>query len=85
MPKAMLPGQGKYRLRTWLRIHLPYFLSDRIPKGPKDCGKHVWYRSDDETLCCYHCEVGVRHVDEPATRRSTDSRPEAGPRIAATH
>jgi hypothetical protein len=55
-------GLGKYRLRTWLRMRLPYFLSDRIPKGRKDCGHHEWYRSDDETLRCYHCEVGMRHM-----------------------
>jgi hypothetical protein len=59
---------GKYRVRTWLRTHTPYLISDRIPKGQKDCGNHVWYRSDESTYRCYHCVVGKRAV-EPAPER----------------
>ncbi len=58
----MQPGRngGRYRLRTMLRASLPYFVSDRIPKGPRDCGKHDWYRQDAHTDACYHCQVGHR-------------------------
>jgi hypothetical protein len=58
-PTVGRPG-GKYRLRTWLRGHLPYVLSDRIPKGSRDCGNHAWYRQDGDHDACYHCVVGVR-------------------------
>ena len=51
---------GRYRLRTWLRTHLPYVLSDRIAKGRRDCGDHEWYRAEGETWHCYHCSVGRR-------------------------
>lgn len=54
--------RGRYRWRTWLRGVLPYGLALRIPKGRADCGAHEWYRSDEHTWCCYHCEVGVTHV-----------------------
>lgn len=47
---------GKYRVRTWLRGHVPGFAADRIPKGA-DCGNHEWYRQDETTDACYHCEV----------------------------
>jgi hypothetical protein len=60
MPPTMLFATGKYRLRTWVRAHAPYFIADRIPKGRKDCGNHEWYRSDEYTDHCYHCEVGIR-------------------------
>lgn len=53
---------GRYRLRTFLRGNLPYVLSDHIPKGPRDCGNHEWYRQDALTEACYHCEVGRRPV-----------------------
>lgn len=64
----------RYRLRTWLRANLPYAISDRIPKGPDDCGRHVWYRQNDALDACYHCVVGERpHEDpspaDPGTRR----------------
>ncbi len=55
-------GNGKYRIRTWLRANLPYPLSDRIPKGPRDCGNHEWYRRDEYYWDCYHCVVGVKEV-----------------------
>lgn len=58
---------GRYRVRTWLRGLLPYALSDRIPKGAKDCGNHEWYRQDEDTDACYHCDVGIRqHVQDVA-------------------
>ena len=61
---------GRYRLRTALRASLPYFLSDRIPKGPRDCGNHDWYRQDDRTDACYHCAVGRRErAPEPEPQR----------------
>ena len=49
----------RYRLRTWLRGRLPVTLAELVPKGGRDCGAHEWYRADDETWRCYHCEVGV--------------------------
>ena len=50
----------RYRWRTWLRGHLPWALVDLFPKGAKDCGDHEWFRLNDETDLCYHCEVGER-------------------------
>ncbi|GLW33651.1 hypothetical protein Areg01_65890 [Actinoplanes regularis] len=55
---------AKYRLRTNIRKHVPFFMIDLFPKGKKDCGDHEWYRSAEDLYLCYHCEVGVRH-DEP--------------------
>lgn len=43
-----------------MRRHLPWALVDLFPKGLKDCGDHEWFRFDDETDRCYHCEVGER-------------------------
>lgn len=61
---------GRYRLRTTLRGILPYVLSDRIPKGSRDCGNHDWYRQDDNTDACYHCEIGQRsRTPEPEPQR----------------
>lgn len=57
----MLQRLGKYRLRTWLRGTLPGPLSDLFPRGTRDCGAHEWYRSDESTWRCYHCEVGLTH------------------------
>jgi len=39
---------------------LPRALVDLFPKGLKDCGKHEWFRFDEDTDLCYHCEVGER-------------------------
>lgn len=50
---------GKYRLRTYLREHLPELLSARIPKGGTDCGNHEWYLAEPQTWHCYHCVVGI--------------------------
>lgn len=54
-----------YRARTWLRGILPMDLALRIPKGPKDCDNHSWYRADERIDNCHHC-VGERpHVVRP--------------------
>lgn len=52
---------GKYRTRTWLRMHLPGVLSDLFPKGRSNCGDHEWYRVDEGTWRCAHCVVGETH------------------------
>lgn len=58
-------SRPKYRVQTRIRKHLPWFLIDRgwAHKGTSDCGQHVWYRHDDITERCYHCEVGERPID----------------------
>lgn len=43
-----------------MRGHLPWALVDLFPKGAKDCGDHEWFRFEDDTDLCYHCEVGKR-------------------------
>lgn len=68
--------RGKYRWRTWLRGNLPYFLSDRIEKGSKDCGDHEWYNADGEFEHCYHCSVGVRRMTEDQKRLAQQARRE---------
>jgi hypothetical protein len=60
-------GNGKYRVRTWVRGWLPWRLTWLAPKGPDDCGNHEWYRRDDENADCYHCELGHRRL-EPGQR-----------------
>ena len=50
----------RYRWRTWLREHLPWRLARLFPAGSRDCGDHEWFRADEETDWCYHCEVGER-------------------------
>ena len=51
---------NKNNWRTWLRIHLPAFLSERIDKG-EDCeslgSTHLWYKIDYEYSGCYHCKT----------------------------
>jgi hypothetical protein len=47
---------GRYRTRTWLRGHLPGAFAGVLPKGGRDCGAHEWYRADQETWRCYHCQ-----------------------------
>jgi len=54
-------NSGKYRRRTFVREHLPRPLAALIPKGRNDCGNHEWYKSEESTWLCYHCEVGVTH------------------------
>ena len=69
-----MPGRGpfrrgRYRLRTWLRMHEPNWLYARwpIPKGDGDCGNHEFYNVDDVTERCYHCELGVRRRAMPSS------------------
>jgi hypothetical protein len=52
-------GGGRYRLRAWLRGRLPVALADLVPKGARDCGAHEWYRADQQTWRCYHCQPAV--------------------------
>jgi hypothetical protein len=52
-------GSRRYRWRTWLRGRLPAKLADLLPKGAHDCGAHEWYRADERTWRCYHCEPAV--------------------------
>ena len=56
----------RYRTRTWLRERLPAALGALSPKGSRNCGAHKWYRSDEKTWRCYHCEPGQTH-QEPWT------------------
>jgi hypothetical protein len=58
---------GRYRFRTWLRGCLPAALAGRIPKGRRDCGAHEWYRADERTWRCYHCEPAIA-TSPPWTR-----------------
>lgn len=57
-----MTGRGKYRWRTWVRGRAPQRLTDVLPKGADDCGAHEWYRADEETWRCYHCEPGITHT-----------------------
>jgi hypothetical protein len=49
-----------YRVRTWLRPRVPWFLVRLLPKG-QDCtvagGVHWWYNIDGRRSGCYHCKV----------------------------
>ena len=53
---------GPFRIRTFLRSHLPWFVIDTgiVDKGD-DCektgGEHEWYNKDNEHSACYHCDV----------------------------
>jgi hypothetical protein len=53
-------SRPRYRLRTWLREHLPELLAGLLPPGRRDCGDHEWFRADEETDRCWHCVVGER-------------------------
>ena len=55
----MSMNRGRYRLRTWLRGRLPVVLTELVPKGARDCGDHEWYRADEQSWRCYHCEPAV--------------------------
>jgi hypothetical protein len=52
----------RYRWRTWIRVHIPWFLiSLGVAAKGKDCdavgGWHRWYNQDDENSGCSHCKV----------------------------
>jgi len=34
-------------------------LTELVPKGARDCGDHEWYRADEQSWRCYHCEPAV--------------------------
>jgi hypothetical protein len=75
--------RGRYRTRTRVRSHLPWRLTWLAPKGEHDCGDHDWYRHDESTARCYHCDVGERPLapDEAITPdgeivKKLDSEPE---------
>ena len=52
-------ASGRYRWRTRVRRHVPWLLVNLgvAGKGKHDCGDHEWYKHDDVTVRCYHCEV----------------------------
>jgi hypothetical protein len=58
-------ARPRYRLRAWIRIHLPNPLYERglAGKGRKDCREHVFYNHDGVTEHCYYCEPGSRPYD----------------------
>jgi len=68
---------GRYRLRTWLRGRLPVALADVVRKGARDCGAHEWYRADEQTWRCYHCEPPPREIlaVDPRLPRTESPRP----------
>lgn len=70
-------SKRRYRARTWLRGRLPAALVGLIPKGRHDCGAHEWYRADERTWRCYHCEPGMA-TSSPWTREEQLQRTLAG-------
>jgi hypothetical protein len=56
----LMTRTGRYRWRTRIRRHLPWFLlkCGFAAKGRRDCGAHDWYNQGHGTARCYHCEVG---------------------------
>ena len=56
---------GRYRVRTRVRRHLPWFLINLgiAAQGRQDCGDHEWHNADNVVERCYHCVVGVRPYD----------------------
>ena len=53
---------GPYRIRTWLRSHMPWFIINTgiVDKGEnceKENGHHEWYNKDNKNSCCYHCNI----------------------------
>lgn len=71
---AYTQTMARYRLRTELRGILPHALARLVPKGRRDCGAHEYYRADEQTDRCYHCEVGVRA--DPAVALSGKGSPQ---------
>jgi hypothetical protein len=61
---------GRYRWRTRLRPHLPWFVINLnvAAKGRRDCGNHAFYKSTDDLDRCYHCEVGQRTPSQTPPR-----------------
>jgi len=54
--------KGPYRLRTYIRTHIPWFLIDLgVACKGQDCeaagGEHEWYNSGDSESSCYHCKI----------------------------
>ena len=56
---------GRYRARTRVRQHLPWFLITLgiAAKGSEDCGDHEWHYAGEDVERCYHCNLGVRPYD----------------------
>jgi hypothetical protein len=51
----------RFRLRTWLRGHAPWFMANGVLRRPKrSCGYHEWYQVDKYIDACLHCLSGVR-------------------------
>ena len=51
-----------FRLRTKIRVYLPWFLIDiGLASKGKNCesvgGNHEWYNIDNQYSGCNHCEV----------------------------
>ncbi|MEW1910074.1 hypothetical protein AB0442_16725 [Kitasatospora sp. NPDC085895] len=68
---VLLSSTGRYRWRTDARGALPAALMWMFPKGAKDCGDHQWYRKDERTYRCYHCEPGERPSTPDEDRQRT--------------
>ncbi len=66
-------SDARYRYRTRLRENLPERLAALIPKGRDDCGEHEWYKSEEQTWRCYHCEPGITH-EVPWDEREIEAR-----------
>jgi hypothetical protein len=50
-----------------MRGLLPAAFARLVPKGSHDCGAHEWYRADERTWRCYHCEPAIA-TSSPWTR-----------------
>ena len=46
---------------------MPGVLAELLPKGRRDCGAHEWYRANQDTWRCYHCQPAVTQ-SSPWTR-----------------
>jgi hypothetical protein len=58
----MWDANHPYRLRTWIRSNLPWFLINLGLAGKaQDCesigGTHAWYKKDASHSACYHCKI----------------------------
>jgi hypothetical protein len=57
-----LDANHPYRWRTFIRVHLPWFLIDLgLADKALDCeaagADHWWYNIDGRSSGCYHCKV----------------------------